>query len=132
MKKFFGNVFAVIVGNFLTFILIFSVFGLLILMSMAGELFQSTGPKNGSVLELTFDSPIKESSMDNELSLFGPAPGTEVYFRDIIRTINAAKEDDKIKGISLKVSSFIGGASQLTDIRNALVDFKESGKFIYA
>src|SRR5690606_25865935 len=42
------------------------------------------------------------------------------------------KEDDKIKGISLKVSSFIGGASQLTDIRNALVDFKESGKFIYA
>ncbi|NLN34114.1 MAG: signal peptide peptidase SppA [Flavobacteriaceae bacterium] len=132
MKKFFGNVFVVIVGNFLTFILIFSVFGLLILMSMAGELFQSTGPKNGSVLELTFDSPIKESSMDNELSLFGPAPGTEVYFRDIIRTINAAKEDDKIKGISLKVSSFIGGASQLTDIRNALVDFKESGKFIYA
>lgn len=132
MKKFFGNVFAVIVGNFLTFILIFSVFGLLILMSMAGELFQSKGPKNGSVLELTFDSPIKESSMDNELSLFGPAPGTEVYFRDIIRTINAAKEDDKIKGISLRVSSFGGGASQLSDIRNALVDFKESGKFIYA
>src|SRR5690606_30472630 len=78
------------------------------------------------------DSPIKESSMDNEVSLFGPPPGTEVYYRDIIRTINAAKEDDKIKGISLKVTAFSGGASQLTDIRNALMEFKKSGKFIYA
>src|SRR5690606_8279012 len=132
MKNFFGNVLAVIVGNFLTFTLIALVFGLIIMFSVAGEWFQSKGPKDGSVLELTFDSPIKESSMDNEVSLFGPPPGTEVYYRDIIRTINAAKEDDKIKGISLKVTAFSGGASQLTDIRNALMEFKKSGKFIYA
>lgn len=132
MKKFFGNVFAVIIGNLLTFIFIGLVLGAMIMFSLAEGFFKDNGPKNGSVLEITFNSPIKESSMDNEASLFGPAPGTELYFRDIIQSINAAKEDDKIKGISLKVSSFMGGFSQLTDVRNALLDFKKSGKFIYA
>jgi protease-4 len=132
MKKFFGNVFAVILGNFLTFILIGILIGIFVMFSLAEGLFQDKGPKNGSVLEITLNTPIKESSMDNEVSLFGPEPGSQVYFRDIIRSINAAKEDDKIKGISLKVSSFMGGFSQLTDVRNALVDFKKSGKFIYA
>src|SRR5690606_28664189 len=94
--------------------------------------FQPHGPKDGSVLELTFDSPVKESTMDNEVSLFSPPPGFETYFREIIRSIEAAKEDDKIKGISLKVKNFQGGISQITDVRNALADFKSSGKFIYA
>lgn len=132
MKKFFGNVFAVIIGNILTFILIGLFFGAILLFSVVEGFFQDKGPKNGSVLEITFNSSIKESSMDNESSLFGPPPGSELYFRDILRSIEAAKEDDKIKGISLKVSSFRGGFSQLNDVRNALVDFKKSGKFIYA
>jgi len=132
MKKFLGNIFAVIIGNFLTFAIIASLVGVVVLFSMAGNWFQSKGPKNGSVLEITFNSPIKESSMDEEVSLFGPPPGSEVYFRDIIRSIEAAKDDDKIKGISLKTENFSGGASQMSDIRNALLDFKKSGKFIYA
>src|SRR5690606_22315781 len=132
MKNFFGNVFAVIVGNILTFTLIGLVVGCMVLFSMAGEWFQPHGPKDGSVLELTFDSPVKESTMDNEVSLFSPPPGSETYFREIIRSIEAAKEDDKIKGISLKVQNFQGGTSQITDVRNALADFKSSGKFIYA
>lgn len=132
MKKFFGNVLAVILGNLLTFIFIGLVLGAFAMFSLAEGLFQDNGPKNGSVLEITFNSPIKESTMENESSLFGPAPGSEVYFRDIIQSIQAAKEDDKIKGISLKVNSFMGGFSQLSDVRNALLDFKKSGKFIYA
>ncbi len=55
MKKFFGNVFAVIVGNILTFTLMAVVFGLIIMFSMAENWFQGKGPKDGSVLELTFD-----------------------------------------------------------------------------
>ncbi len=132
MKKFFGNVFAVIVGNILTFTLVAMVLGLVVMFSMAGSWFQSKGPKDGSVLELTLDSPIKESSMDDEVSLFAPPPGSETYFREILRSIEAAKGDDKIKGISLKVQNFNGGTSQMSDIRNALKDFKKSGKFIYA
>lgn len=132
MRKFFGNVFAVIIGNFLTFAIIALLAGAVVLFSMMGSWFQSKGPKDGSVLEITFNSPIKESSMDEEVSLFGPPPGSDVYFRDILRSIEAAKDDDKIKGISLKTENFSGGASQMSDIRNALLDFKKSGKFIYA
>src|SRR5690606_8186223 len=83
-------------------------------------------------LEITFDEPVKESSMDDEVSLFGPPPGSSLYFRNIIRSIETAKKDDKIKGISLKIENFSGGSSQLMDIRKALTDFKSSGKFIYA
>lgn len=132
MKKFFGNVFAVIIGNVLTFTLIGLVVGGIALFSLASTWFESSGPREGSVLEITLEAPIKESTMDNEVSLFSPPPGSEVYFREILRSIEAAKEDDKIKGISLKVQHFQGGTTQLTDIRKALLDFKTSGKFIYA
>lgn len=131
MKKFFGNVMAVVVGNLLTFGLIALVIGGLLIFSLAGSLFQGSGVKDGSVLEITFDTPIRESSMDDEFSLFSSSEGS-VYFRDLIRSIEAAADDDKIKGISLRIQSFSGGSSQLTDIRNALSDFKKSGKFIYA
>jgi len=131
MKKFFGNVMAVVVGNLLTFGLIALVIGGLLIFSLAGSLFQGSKVKDGSVLEITFDTPIRESSMDDEFSLFSSSEGS-MYFRDLIRSIEAAAEDDKIKGISLRIQSFSGGSSQLTDIRNALSDFKKSGKFIYA
>lgn len=132
MKKFFGNVSAVVVGNFVTFAVIGFVIGCIVLISAIPSFFQGKGPKEDSVLEITLNAPIKESSMDDEVSLFGPPPGTQIYLRDILRSIEAAKEDDKIKGISLKVGSFNGGATQLDDVRTALEDFKESGKFIYA
>lgn len=132
MKKFFGNVLAVIVGNFLTYSIIGAVIAAMIFFSVAGEWFKDSGPRKNSVLELTLNFPIKESSMENEVSLFGSDPKSEVYFRDLIRAIETAKEDEKIDGISLKITNFNGGVSQLTDIRNALVDFKKSGKFIYA
>lgn len=132
MKKFFGNVFTVIVGNFLTFALITMVIGGIILVSAIPSFFQSKGPKDGSVLEITLNSPIKESSMDDEVTLFPPPAGSQIYFRGILRAIEAAKKDDKIKGISLKVGNFNGGATQLADIRSALEDFKSGGKFIYS
>lgn len=132
MKKFFGNVFTVVVGNFLTFAIIMLVVGGVILVASIPSFFERKGPKDGSVLEITLNSPIKESSMDDEVSLFGPPPGSDIYLRDILRSIEKAKEDEKIKGISLRVGTFSGGITQLSDIRAALEEFKESGKFIYA
>lgn len=132
MRKFFGNVLTVIIGNLLTFGLIVLIIGGIILFSVAGSLFQSSGVRDGSVLEIKLDSPIKESSMDEEFGLFSSSSEPTVYFRDIVRSIESAAGDDRIKGISLRVQSFTGGSSQLTDIRNALNEFKKSGKFIYA
>lgn len=132
MKRFFRNVLAVILGNLLTFSLVLLVFIGFLMFSAAGDMFKSKGPKQNSVLEITLDMPIKESSMENEFSIFAPTTGESIYFRNIIKSIENAKNDDRIEGISLKVSSFNGGSSQLSDIRDALIDFKESGKFIYS
>lgn len=132
MKRFFRNVLAVILGNILTFSLVLLVFIGFLMFSAAGEMFKSKGPKQNSVLEITLNMPIKESSMENEFNIFNPTTPENVYFRNIIQSIEKAKDDDKIKGISLKVNSFNGGSSQLSDIRNALLDFKETGKFIYS
>lgn len=132
MKRFFGNILAVIIGNLLTFTLIFGGLFFFIMLSVAGSFFQGTKIKNSSVLELTFESPIKESAMDDNFNLFSNSTEESIYFREIVQSIKKAKEDDKIEGISLNIQSFLGGFSQLTDVRDALLDFKESGKFIYA
>lgn len=132
MKKFLGNVFAVIIGNILTFVLLGLIVTVIVLFSLAGGLFQSSNLKSGSVLELTFNEAVKESPMEDKLSFLSGAETGTVYYRDIIRSIEKASQDEKIKGISLRVDNFTGGSSQLSDIRTALKEFKKSGKFIYA
>ena len=49
---------------------------------------------------------------------------------DILKNIAKAKEDPKIKGILLDLSDLMAGAAQVEEIRNALADFKLSGKFV--
>ncbi|WP_286496550.1 signal peptide peptidase SppA [Empedobacter falsenii] len=88
--------------------------------------------KDGSVLEISLEDPIMESDMDRSVSIFDMSEDPDVFLQDIIHSIEEAKNDDKIKGISLKLDKFSGGATQATDIRNALEDFKKSGKFVYS
>ncbi|WP_291078997.1 signal peptide peptidase SppA [Empedobacter sp. UBA6305] len=88
--------------------------------------------KDGSVLEISLEDPIMESDMDRSVSIFDMSESPNVFLQDIIHSIEEAKNDDKIKGISLKLDKFSGGATQATDIRNALEDFKKSGKFVYS
>ena len=70
--------------------------------------------------------------MDRSASIFDLSEDSKFYLQDIVHSIEEAKTDDKIKGISLKLDKFSGGATQATDIRNAIEDFKKSGKFVYA
>ena len=51
---------------------------------------------------------------------------------DILENLDKAKENENVKGILLDLSSVGSGIGTLEEIRNALLDFKESGKFIYA
>ncbi|WP_260442857.1 MULTISPECIES: signal peptide peptidase SppA [Empedobacter] len=88
--------------------------------------------KDGSVLEISLEDPIMESDMDRSVSIFDMSESPNVFLQDIIHSIEEAKNDDKIKGISLKLDKFSGGATQATEIRNALEDFKKSGKFVYS
>ena len=106
-------------------------FMLLIFVSLAGSADQ-VQVKSESVLELDIPYPVSEfSGYDSEdpfSVLFDPTLG----LNEIVKAIALAKSDDRIKGISLNRSFVMAGISQTRAIRNALLDFKASGKFVYA
>lgn len=130
MKNFFGRVFSTIIGNLLTISVFVILLFVLIFVSALSAPTKSV--KDGSVLEISLEDPIMESDMDRSVSIFNMSESPNVFLQDIIHSIEEAKNDDKIKGISLKLDKFSGGATQATDIRNALEDFKKSGKFVYS
>lgn len=126
---FLRNLLASILGTLLALGILF--FMMLIFVSLAGSADQ-VHVKSGSVLELDIPYPVSEfSGYDSEdpfSVLFDPSLG----LNEIVKAIALAKTDDRIKGISLNRSFVIAGISQTRAIRNALLDFKTSGKFVYA
>ena len=91
--------------------------------------------KDNSVLKIEFKDPVLDRTSDNpfsDIDLLNSSTEGSVEFKDILDNIEKAKNDDKIKGIYLNFSSANAGFSQIEEIRNKLLDFKESGKFIYS
>ena len=91
--------------------------------------------KNNSVLKIEFKDPVLDRTSENpfsDIDLLNSSTEGSVEFKDILDNIEKAKNDDKIKGIYLNFSSVNAGFSQIEEIRNKLLDFKESGKFIYS
>ena len=78
---------------------------------------------NGTLEERTKDNPLKQF-FGEELSTYG--------LDDILSSIKKAKENDDIKGIYIQAKMLGASYASLQEIRNALVDFKKSGKFIVA
>jgi signal peptide peptidase SppA, 67K type len=89
---------------------------------------------NNSVLHLKLDGPITE--MQREDALAGlPIPGVasgSVGLLQLKQAIAKAKEDDKIKGIFLDCSYTQSGFSTIEEIRQSLIDFRQSGKWVVA
>lgn len=138
MRNFLKAVLAVIVGTGVFFALIFGI-GLLIISAASSS--EPAGAKPNSVLRLKLNRPIVEYTSEkddpfSELSVPTGIPfmevSTPIGLINLKETIQKAKADDNIKGIYLDLSIVSGGWSQLYDIRNAILDFKESGKFVYA
>ncbi len=89
--------------------------------------------KPNSVLELTLDFPIRDYADKTEFKEYPFLNEDEKNgLFNIIDAINYAANDNKIKGISIDNNFIIAGISQIKALRNALLKFKESGKFIVA
>lgn len=133
MKEFLKYTFATIVGLFISFL----VLGVLLFFSIMG-LISSAGKKpiqvkDNSVLELNLDYDIPERSDEDFTALFDPEGGHSMLGLDqLLSAINNAKTDGKIKGIILKTNISGSGYATVLELRNALKDFKSSGKFIYS
>lgn len=132
MKSFFKLVLANLTAIFIAtagFFLFFIAF--IILSSISG----SSDVKSNSVLTLDLKTKIIDSPSEDQEDFFAfnnKEKETSVLLYDILQAIENAKTDDKIKGISLEMDHINAGMTQLDDIRNALTDFKKSGKFVYA
>jgi protease-4 len=86
---------------------------------------------NNSLLYLKLDQPIEDRAANNPFSNFSSFSNKKaIGLNEIIKCIKAAKSDKKIKGIFLELNDVPSGIATVEEIRNALLDFKTSKKFI--
>lgn len=124
-KSFFATILALIVFSFLSFFILIGLIG-----SLSAE--QEVVVADNSVLRLNLDAQISEQQVDNPFDGL-PVLGTEVQSIGLIElkdAIRHAKDDPKIKGIYLTVSYPMTGFATLEEIRQSLLDFKTSGKWV--
>jgi protease-4 len=134
MKQFFKFVFASMVGFFLTSLIIGGIVVLFIvgLVAAAGSEKQVEVEPN-SIIHINFTNSIPERTpRKSPLDLLGLEENKTIGLNDILANIKRAKNDSNIKGIFLDESYMLSGQATAEEIRNALIDFKKSGKFVIA
>lgn len=131
MKSFFKMVFASMLGLFLSFILFFL---FIVILVSAGSDSDKVEIKDNSVLHLTLAGPIADRSSDNPFSSFSfdGLGETPMGLNDVLDNLDKAAANPSVKGIFLDLTNLMTGIATIEEIRNALLDFKKSGKFIYA
>ena len=134
--KFLGNVLAVIVGLFaFSIVAILIVFGLLGMVAASSE--EEVTLEKNSILHLDLNGRTLVERTSEEDLVFGsfldPFGGDNTAgLVNLKKAIEEAKTNENIKGIYLNAGLFGAGQAGLLDLREALQDFKESGKFIVA
>lgn len=136
MRSFFKYVLATITGIIISTVLLFIIFiGIISMMvSSVGSSTEAVVPTN-AVLFIDLNHEITEKSEPNpfeNMELPGLVSTKSIGLNDIVSRIKAAKTDGNIKGIYLNVAGAGTGFATLKAIREALVDFKTSDKFIIA
>jgi len=128
------NFFKRFIASFFAVIAAFWFMGIVLVLIIAGLGSADVAPSvaNASVLKLSLNRPIvdyKGGSGDDPFSVFFEET---IALDEVVSAVHAAAEDDRISGISFETPFFLGGWSQAETLRNALIAFKSSGKFIYA
>lgn len=131
MKDFIKNVLATMVGMFGFFI----VMGVIGMMSIIGMIASGNAAQNvekNSVFVLNLSGTISEQGSENPLSMFTGDNSLNSGLNDILSSIKKAKANDEIKGIYIEAGALMTNYATLQEIRNALADFRKSGKWIVA
>jgi signal peptide peptidase sppA, 67K type len=132
MKDFFKNVFATFVGLFL-FVLVTLLLGFVCIFGMVLSSESTTEIKNNSVLVINLSGPLNERTEENVITKFVGKTANETSLEDVLSGIKKAKADKNIKGIYLEAGVFVPNSyAALQEIRDALIDFKKSNKWIIA
>jgi protease IV len=133
MKQFFKFTFASMLGFLLAGFLVFLVFVVIIVSAVSMSKKETVVVPDKTILMLTLDQPVSDRSSDNpfaHMSFGMPDASKQLGLNDIVSSLKNAAADKKVKGIYLELSDVPSGQATIEEIRNALIDFKKSGKFI--
>ncbi|GFZ38349.1 signal peptide peptidase SppA [Bacteroides nordii] len=134
MKDFFKFTLATVTGIILSSIVLFFI-GIMVIFGIVSSSDTETVVKKNSVMMLDLNGTLVERTQESLEGILSMLTGdnSNVYgLDDILASIKKAKENENIKGIYIQASALGSPYASLQAIRNALTDFKESGKFIVA
>ncbi|BEH00572.1 signal peptide peptidase SppA [Bacteroides sedimenti] len=131
MKDFLKFTLATVVGIILSSIVMFFI-GAIVLFGVISSSEKEVEVKSNSIMFLDLNGALEERTEENPLlQLIGEEYST-YGLDDILLSIKKAKENEDIKGIYIQARMLNASYASLQEIRNALADFKKSGKFIVA
>ena len=134
MKDFLKFTLATVTGIILSSIVLF-IISMVTLFGIMSASDTETIVKKNSVMMLDLNGTLVERTQEDPLDILSQllGDGSNTYgLDDILSSIQKAKENENIKGIYLQANSLGTSYASLQEIRNALLDFKESGKFVIA
>lgn len=124
----FASAFGLILGIFLLIIVLAGIGA-----SLGGD--KEVEVKDNSLLTINLSQAIVDRATDNPLENFNPntfKSEPKLGLNNILKGLENAAEDDRIKGIYLNMTGVAAGLATTNEIRDAIVEFKESGKFVVA
>jgi protease IV len=132
MKNFLSSLLATLVGLIIMTVLVFLIFMGIVAATTSKEVPEV---KENSLLLARFNAQILDRNNEDPFALL--FSGNFMYdqtmgLNQILSDLKKAKSDDHIEGIFMNLGMVNAGIATLGEIREALLDFKESGKFIYA
>ncbi|OQX97094.1 MAG: signal peptide peptidase SppA [Bacteroidetes bacterium 4572_128] len=138
MKNFFKYTLATILGVIISsfFVIIIFVATIAAFVSTSVSEIQDESPKeleSHTILEIKLNEPIMDRASNNPMDNFNFQSfetNKKLDLSKILKNLKKAKDDENIDGIYLNLSSISTGIASLEEIRNALIDFKKSNKFI--
>lgn len=133
MKSFLKSLLASIIGCFIV-IGIFFLIGLAMLAALSFKSTEKYALKDNTILTLKLEGGLVDRvQQQNPLYdyVFGQ-DNLQIGLDDILYSIERAKENEKIKGIYIYSGMFTASSATLKEIRDALIDFKKTGKFVVA
>lgn len=136
-RKFWRIVFGTMVGFFLSCIIV-SILSMFMFAAMIASMSTTStvSVKDNSILKLDLQKNISEQAVENPFDMFGDEFSqyyqSSIGLDDILACIKSAAKDPKIKGIYINSESVGAAPATLKEIHDALMEFKASGKFIYA
>jgi len=132
MKDFIKYVFATVTG-IIVFSLVMGILFVISLVGLAASSASSVPVEENSVFTLMLSGQVNERAEEDIMALVSGQVSENLGLDDIIASIKKAKENDDIKGIYLESGLFsIDTPASAHAIREALLDFKKSGKWIIA